>query len=79
MTEKERNTLYKCIGENMKDGVPCGFCGASMTLGSWVSTVCKERYEELMKAGPDWVTMVLYNAYGKRLEKIRKGRNTWKG
>ena len=39
------NKLYKCVGENFKDGVPIGYCGDTKTLGEWIELFIKQEKE----------------------------------
>ena len=77
MTEVESRQLYICVGENIKPGVNSGHCGDMRTLASWlwVASHSEEYCEKMMKLPPSYAVQDLYYAYGKRLEKVKRGRS----
>lgn len=67
------NKLYKCVGENFKDGVPIGYCGDTKTLGEWIELCINEKKQaEIKNYTDEYVIDMIYISGGKHLEKVGK-------
>ena len=67
------NKLYKCVGENFKDGVPIGYCGDTKTLGEWIELCINEKKQAETKNYTDeYAIEMIYIGAGKHLEQVKK-------